>query len=261
MPGPGPGPAPHHPSWKVPHPAGRERLNAKLAEMLAPVVAEGFHVECAVREGNAVREILDEARSLPADMVVMGTHGRGGFAHFFLGSVTEKVMRNAPCPVLTVPPLAEGSSPRGSPLCGRILCPLDFSGPSDHALRYALSIAQESRSEIVLLHVLESSLAEHAGGELAWVDVPEYRLRMETDARQRLQEAVPEEARDWCQAHEELAVGKAWREILRTAEERRSDLIVMGVRGRNAVDLAVFGSTTHHVVRRAHCPVLVIHTD
>jgi nucleotide-binding universal stress UspA family protein len=84
---------------------------------------------------------------------------------------------------------------------------------------------------------------------------------MERDARQRLQEAVPEAARDWCQAQEELAVGKPWREILRTAAERRSDLIVMGVRGRNAVDLAVFGSTAHRVVRRAHCPVLVIHTD
>lgn len=257
---PGPGPA-SYPNWKVLTPADRERLNAKLAEMVAPVVAEGFRVECVVREGNAAREILDEARSLPADMVVMGTHGRGGFARFFLGSVTEQVMRKAPCPVLTVPPLAEGLSTQGSSLCGRILCPLDFSGPSDHALRYALSIAQESRSEIVLLHVLESPLAEHAGGELAPVDVREYRLRLEKDARQRLREAVPEEARDWCRVQEELAVGKAWREVLRTAEERRSELIVMGVRGRNAVDLAVFGSTTQHVVRRAHCPVLVIHTD
>jgi nucleotide-binding universal stress UspA family protein len=218
-------------------------------------------VECGVREGNAVGEILDEARNLPADMVVMGTHGRSGFARWFLGSVTEKVMRRAPCPVLTVPPLAEGLHPQGASLCGRILCPLDFSGPSDHALRYALSLAQESRSEIVLLHVLEWPLEEQAGGEPAWLDLTEYRRRLDEDARERLQTAVPEEARAWCQAEEQVAVGKAGREILRAAEERGSDLIVMGVRGRTAADLAVFGSTTQHVVRGARCPVMVIHTD
>ena len=257
---PSPGPV-YYPSWKTLNPAGRERLEEGLAEMVAPVVAEGLRVECAVREGNTVGEILDEARSLPADMVVMGTHGRGGFARLFLGSVTEKVMRKAPCPVLTVPPLAEALHPQGPSLFGRILCPLDFSGPSDHALRYALSIAQESRSEIVLLHVVEWPLEEQAGGEPAWIDLRAYRLRLEKDARERLREAVPEEARAWCQAEEEVAVGKAWCEVLRTAEERRSELIVMGVRGRNPADLAVFGSTTQHVVRAAHCPVLVIHTD
>ena len=109
--------------------------------------------------------------------------------------------------------------------------------------------------------MLEWPLADQAGGEPAWIDLREYRRRLEEDARERLHEAVPEEARAWCQAQEEVAVGKAWREILGTAEEQRSELIVMGVRGRNPADLALFGSTTQHVVRGAQCPVLVIHTD
>jgi nucleotide-binding universal stress UspA family protein len=55
--------------------------------------------------------------------------------------------------------------------------------------------------------------------------------------------------------------GRPWREILRVAEERRADLVVMGVRGRNPVDIVLFGSTTQHVVRGARCPVLVVHKD
>jgi nucleotide-binding universal stress UspA family protein len=257
---PGPGPT-FYPSWKVLNPGVREQIEGEMAAMTSPAAESGVSVDCSVREGGATNEILEEARTLPADMVVMGTHGRSGFERWFLGSVTEKVMRKAPCPVLTVPPLAEGLHPQGASLFGRILCPLDFSAPSDHALRYALSLAQEWRSEIVLVHVLEWPLAETAGGEPAWFDSREYRRFLEDDAHERLEQAVSDDARVWCRTDQVLASGKPWREVLRTAEERRTDLIVMGVRGRGRVDLALFGSTTQNVVRGAHCPVLVIHSD
>lgn len=83
----------------------------------------------------------------------MGTHGRGGFERLFLGSVTEKVLRTARCPVLTVPPPAEGA-PSGPVLYKTILCPLDFSDSSMRALEYALSLAKESHARVILLHVL-----------------------------------------------------------------------------------------------------------
>jgi nucleotide-binding universal stress UspA family protein len=91
--------------------------------------------------------------------------------------------------------------------------------------------------------------------------VPEFRRYLEKDAREKLAGAVPREARDWCRPREEVVGGRPWREILRVAEERQADLVVMGVRGRNPVDIALFGSTTQHVVRGARCPVLVVHTD
>jgi nucleotide-binding universal stress UspA family protein len=62
----------------------------------------------------------------------------------------------------------------------------------------------------------------------------------------------------WCKPETVTARGKPYREILALADEREVDLIVIGVRGRNAIDLALFGSTTNQVVRRARCPVLVI---
>ena len=55
-----------------------------------------------------------------------------------------------------------------------------------------------------------------------------------------------------------VLAGKPYREILRAAEEQETELIVIGVHGRGAVDLAPFGSTTHHVVRQAACPVLTL---
>ena len=69
-------------------------------------------------------------------------------------------------------------------------------------------------------------------------------------------DAVPKEASSYCRVDTLMVNGSPWREILREASERQSDLIVMGVQGRGAVDLMFFGSTTQHVVRQATCPVL-----
>jgi nucleotide-binding universal stress UspA family protein len=74
-------------------------------EGLVPEAERGTRtVECATRVGHPFVEILDYAAAHQADLIVMGTHGRGPVAHMLLGSVTEKVIRKAPCPVLTVRP-------------------------------------------------------------------------------------------------------------------------------------------------------------
>jgi nucleotide-binding universal stress UspA family protein len=109
------------------------------------------------------------------------------------------------------------------------------------------------------VHVLEWLVEDEPGARIAGFDVPEFRRYLERDAREKLRAAVPPEARDWCHPREEVVGGRPWREILRVAEERRADLVVMGVRGRNPVDMVLFGSTTQHVVRGARCPVLVVH--
>ena len=138
---------------------------------------------------------------------------------------------------------------------------MDFSEASLAALGYALKLAEESCAEITVLHVLEWLVEDEPGARIAGFDVPEFRRYLEKDARERLRGVVPEEARDWCRPREEVVGGRPWREILRVAEERQADLVVMGVRGRNPVDIALFGSTTQHVVRGARCPVLVVHKD
>lgn len=257
---PGPVAPATYPPWAILDPAVRGRLGAALEGLAAPAAGTGVRVETSVREGRVVHEILERARGWPADVIVMGTHGRGGFERWVLGSVTEKVLRKAPCPVLTVPPPAGELHPEGSVLFRRILCPLDFSAPSVAALGYALRLAEQSASEITIVHVLEWLVEEEPGARIAGFDVPEFRRYLEKDARERLRQLVPAEARDWCRTREEVVGGRPWREILRLAEEREVELVVMGVRGRNPVDIALFGSTTHHVIRGARCPVLVVHS-
>jgi nucleotide-binding universal stress UspA family protein len=228
----------------------------ELRRFVEPV-ADLVPAETVVTSGDAARTILDQARTADADLLVLGTHGRSGFERLVLGSVAEKVLRRAACPVLTVPPAAAHAPATPRPPYRRILCPVDFSTTSEQALRYALSLAEEAKARLMVLHVLEW-FPEQEIREHRHFDVPEYRRFLEEDARRRLSEAVPAEARAWCELVERVACGKPYREILRVAGEEGSDLIVLGVQGRGAMEVLLFGSTANHVVRQASCPVLTV---
>lgn len=240
----------------VPDPKARERALEELGRFVHRARDMGIATEVRLEEGEAVDEILTLAERLPADLVVMGTHGRRGFERLVLGSVAEKVLRKAACPVMTVAMAREGETTSEQGLFKRILCPIDFSTSSTRALEYALSLAKEADAHLTLIHVLEAALED--AGDMAAFAVSEYRDFLKRNALERLQQAVPEEAREWCEPECLVASGRSHRQILKVAKEQNTDLIVMGVQGRNAVDLALFGSTTHHVVREANCPVLTI---
>ena len=83
-----------------------EQMTAAAREALGRVVREndlgGVTVHCEVREGTPFYEIIQFAKDSDIDLIIMGTHGHSGLVHVLLGSVTEKVVRKAPCPVLTV---------------------------------------------------------------------------------------------------------------------------------------------------------------
>ncbi len=231
----------------------REVAEAELKKAGERARAGGLTVETTMKGGHPAREILALADRAQADMLVIGTHGRGGVEHLLLGSVAEKIMRKASCPVLVVPPGAPGDS---DALFSRILCPIDGSAASAHALNYALSLARETDGHVTLLYVVEPV---PAAGEFGALDVEEYRRAGEEHARKVLREAVPDDVRTWCRLDERVATGKPSERILDAATAERADVIVMGVRGRGAIDLLAFGSTTNEVIRRAGCPVLAVH--
>ena len=235
-------------------PAHRDQLMRDLAQFLEPAPADDPRISCEVTEGLTVEEVLTRARTLPADLVVIGTHGRSGFERLMLGSVTERVLRKAPCPVLTVPPRATGAAAASF---SRILCAVDFSDSSLLALQYALSLAQEADAKLAVVHVLEG-LPEAEATQPAGFDVRGYRQELEDAARERLAAAIPDATRQFCAIEELVVSGKAYHEILRLAESRLAELIVLGVRGRGAIDLMMFGSTAQQVARQATCPVLTL---
>lgn len=231
------------------------RVIKELEAFVAPARAAGIMSETYVRDGAVPATILELARSLPADLLVMGTHGQGGLERLVLGSVTEAVLRKAPCPVLTTP--REERAFSGPVPFKRILYATDFSPAADHALGYALSLAEEAQGNLMLVHVMDGpTLAATTSG------LPLGLSRVTADlargAEEKLRQAVPAPARLWCEAEEHVAFGRPADEIVRLAREREAQLIVMGVHGRNVLDRMLFGSTTHHVIRNAPCPVLTI---
>jgi nucleotide-binding universal stress UspA family protein len=239
----------------------RDQLLADTKAFAEAEGAPGITIDAAVRAGNTAGEILEQATSMKADLLVIGTHGRSGFERLFLGSVAEKVLRKAGCPVMTVPRHLPDAVPAGPVLYKRILCPVDFSESSLHALKYAISMAQEADGQLTVLHVVEHDLQNTADmasvAYAAGMTIGNFLKEREEALRRRLQETIAG-APEFCSVESLITQGKPWREVLRIAAERQSDLIVMGVQGRGAADLLFFGSTTQHVVREASCPVLTL---
>jgi nucleotide-binding universal stress UspA family protein len=210
-----------------------------------------------VREGDAAAEIVAESRDWGADLVVVGTHDRRGFERWELGSVAEQVIRNAPCPVLTVPRGSRPVAAGGDPPFRSLLCALDLGPASATALEYALTLGLRARAGITVLHAMEEIPVEGRRMELR-LGVPwfaAYRETVERQARTRLRELLPEEVRAACEVKELVVRGGAGRQIARVAKLRGADLVVLGA---GSGGLLSFRSTAAAVVRRSPCPVLTL---
>jgi nucleotide-binding universal stress UspA family protein len=252
-------PTPGGPDLPVPvltSPALRDEAADELAAFAEPAIAAGLPVRTLLRDGDPWREIVHEAEALPADLVVMGTHGRSGFEHLLLGSVTEKVLRRAPCPVMTVC-REEGRSVRDPARYRRILCAVDLGPGSGHTVATASALADRSRASLTLLHAIEGLPEPGRHPYLAVPEVGALQEKLEATAREQLQRLVPRDLRDRVEVEERVAVGRAHRQVLRLAAEQPADLIVLGAYVHGAIEHLLFGSTSEHVVRAAGCPVLV----
>jgi nucleotide-binding universal stress UspA family protein len=211
----------------------------------------GIQVESRVLEGSRPGEILKFAENNAIDLIVMGTHGRNASERKTLGSVTERVLRKACRPVLAVRKpehsfVVPGDSAHPVSLRKILYC-TDFSKDSNRASDYAFSLAMEYGAEITLLHVLEN-IPNSGDAQSAMAAV-----------KTSLSALIPNEASSRCTSPVKARIGRPYQEIVQLAVEDKTDLIVLGVRGRNIVDLALFGSTTHRVIQLGPCPVLTVH--
>jgi nucleotide-binding universal stress UspA family protein len=251
-----PGSLATYPGWMMQVPEARESITEELRALMEPFASAGVAVTLRTTQGEAPAEIVRTAAEMRADLLVMGTHGRSGFDRLTLGSVTEKVLRKASCPVLTIPPSALLTPDAVE--YRRILCPTDFSECPKHALDLATSLALRAASKITLIHVVETEDAELPSDQ---PDGVEELQRRRDAATSRLQISVASHMEPPLDVSTVVALGKPHREILQAAAEGRADVIVMGVRGRGSVDLTLFGSTTNQVVRRSTCPVITVRSQ
>lgn len=232
-----------------------DEAESRLHQWLAPVRAAGVPCDVMATDGNTpAARIVELAERLEVDLIVLGTHGRSGFERLLLGSVTERVVRTARCPVVTVPPPTVATSKLPFK---RVLCGVDFSEPSMAAYQVAVSLARESDSQLTLLHVLEFPAEERADITLPF-DMAGYRAAVQADSTRRMMDLITDDVREWCTPSTRVAHGRPYEQLLAVAAETSADLIVLGIHGRNALDLMLFGSTTNQVIRRATCPVLTL---
>lgn len=230
----------------------RAKLLASLEQFSAPVIPAGVSVDYQLEEGEVVHEIVRASEEQAPDLLVLGTHGRGGFQQFILGSVVNKVLRRVACPLLTVPPGARApvEDPAGFKT---VLCGHDLSDAATHALSYALLLAQEAGGRLLLQHVVEWPIDTQVSPRFDAL-----RAEMVASARERLQAAVPADAGDWCQPEIVVTPGRAASGIVALAEAEQADLIVLGVTARSAIDRALNGTTAYQIIRTAPCSVLTV---
>lgn len=216
-----------------------------------------FHVVATVEASDTpADEVASYARTHNIDLIVMGTHGRSGVSHVLMGSVAEKVIRTAPCPVLTVHE-APPASRRAHSSITRILVPTDFSAPSDAALAHARKLAAGFGASLHLLHVLDDQSAGGAfGSEFYLADPPDVHAARLKNAQQRLAYRVTSHDPSGAYATTEVTVGKSAQTIVDYAADGDFDAIVMGTHGRGGMAHLLVGSVAESVIRRAPCPVM-----
>lgn len=229
----------------------RARGTEQLREFAKKHTGDRMQPELVVDQGMSPDSILSFAEAEKADLIVMGSHGRRGYDRLMLGSVTDRVMRRAPCPVLAVchtPEDPESASKAHGHVhhFDRILFCTDFSEESTRAMNYAISITREYGAHLTLFHVVDETPSPAKAEEAV------------TRALKQLDELISPELHKTLKAKTVVRVGKPYRQIIQYALEEQTDLVAMGVRGGGALGLSIFGSTTYRVIQLGPCPVLAV---
>ncbi|MDE0207537.1 MAG: universal stress protein [Candidatus Tectomicrobia bacterium] len=137
--------------------------------------------------------------------------------------------------------------------CEKILVPVDFSDDSDHALDYAIDLAQQFQSVLALIHVIHMHLPHVV--EASYPNIMEYmRTEAEAQINRRRQRAKGAGMR----ASAIVEPGMPATRIIEVAWDQDVDLIVMGTHGRSGLHRILLGSVAERVVGLSHCPVLTV---
>jgi nucleotide-binding universal stress UspA family protein len=242
------GPAPPHAEAAGRPPGIDEQTRAALVERLRGLGhharAAGVETECVLRGGEPCTELVQEARHMAADLIVMGRHRPRTPDHWFRDSVVERVVRMAPCAVVVAePPLARH---RGRP--PRVLCALDLGETSARVLAGAVGVGRLLEAELLVLHVAARPGEDSGGGAGGTLEA----------AGTRLADLVAGAAPARGRVRQRVVAGLPWQEILEAARAAGSDYVVVGSHAGGIRDRQFLGSTTLQLLRRSECAVVVV---
>jgi nucleotide-binding universal stress UspA family protein len=189
------------------------------------------------------------------DLVVMGTHGRRHLGRWFIGSVTEHMLRNVPIPVLTVSHVEAERHAIGLVALKHILFATDLSESSTIGLRYAAELARGAGAKLTVMHVVDTDDHMLWGPTvIAYLD----RAKLVEERRQKLHDFIRQETVPGVVVDGVTLSGKPFRKIVEYAEAENIDVIVLNLQSKNIMERALLGATAERVVRLARTPVLSI---
>jgi nucleotide-binding universal stress UspA family protein len=202
-------------------------------------------------------EICRLAQQIPADLIVMPTHGYTGLKHVFLGSTAERVVQHSPCPVFVVRPRKRKSKTGRTSTAHTILVPVDFSGCSRGGLRYAIGFANESGARIILLHATYLEYIYSSEGT-ALYDIPALQKTARKNAERHMRELVRTVNFGRVKFETAFTDGSPVTDICAFAKDHDVDLIITSTHGLTGLKHVLIGSIAEQVVRHAPCSVLVV---
>jgi nucleotide-binding universal stress UspA family protein len=248
-----------HPSFWSAEPALAGELHQQSIRSAEQLVAElarahadelGQSVQARVVSGSLPGALADDAAASGIDLIILSTHGRTGFARWLMGSVSERLLRVAPCSVLVV----RGANRVAAPTLRRMLVAVDLSEHSRRALQVAARVAERFEASLEVLHVWTVPFyADEGTGRAGLLD------RMRDTARAELDAFIDQSALPAAVTIERSIVsGAPTAAISEHVVSREPDLLVLGTHGYGGVKRMVLGSVAEALARYAGCATLVV---
>lgn len=236
-----------------------DQLNGQMEKEAADAIDRGVSVKTAVVRSMAPYDaILDYARENDVGQIIMGTHGRTGLSYVLLGSVTEKVVEYAPCPVLVVSKSERDFvDVEGRMLLNRIMFPTDFSEASRWSAARALDMARANDACIVVAHIVPTKEVVHAGISKTEPE-DETVKRMVAEARSKAHNEAERLFGDYPKVEVRVGSGRVPHALADLAKEEIIDLVAISSKGRDSFKDQILGSVAERLLRLSPCPVLVI---
>jgi nucleotide-binding universal stress UspA family protein len=207
--------------------------------------------------GSAFDEICRVAQNIPADLIVMPTHGRTGLKHVFLGSTAERIVQHSPCPVFVVREKKRRSKTGPLHSINTILVPVDFSDCSREGLHYAIGFANEFGARIILLHATYLGYIYSSEGTAIY-DIPGLQKAARKNAQRHMRQLVRAVNFGGVKFETAFTDGSPALDICVFAKDHDVDLIVTSTHGLTGFQHVLIGSIAEKVVRHASCSVLVV---
>ena len=221
-----------------------------LRQLRTVARAAGVEIRVTVQTGPVDEIILLHARARQVDLIVVGTARNNEARRGLSGWIAERVLRDAPCPTLVVPPASEAEPTATRP----ILCAVDFSPASHAAAQTAVQMSAGGRHSVTLLHVVDRGGSGQSSVR-RWIGATEYDRAVTADALSKLRFMIPPPQRGAVEAR--VAIGEPASEILSMADALKPELLVIGAEARTRLGSRLFGKTAQ-LIRDSASPILAV---